>query len=324
MEIKNIIEEIAAGKKEVGGIKQVYYAACGGSYGAFYPAKTFLETEAKEIKVGLYNSNEFVHNPPKALGENSVLVVASHKGNTPETVEAAELAHSRGVPVIALTWIEESPVTQYADYVVKYAFGDDKDVAGEKTIQALMTAVEILNQTEGYENYDKFLDGVSKIHNIVKNACKHVEKRALAFAKNHKDDSVIYTMASGAGYGAAYMESICIFMEMQWINSSSIHSGEYFHGPFEITDAEIPFVIQVSEGSTRPLDERALNFLNRYAKRVEVLDAKDLGLSTIDSSVVDYFNHSLFNNVYPVYNRALAVEREHPLTTRRYMWKVEY
>ncbi|GJM79812.1 hypothetical protein HMSSN139_23080 [Paenibacillus sp. HMSSN-139] len=55
-----------------------------------------------------------------------------------------------------------------------------------------------------------------------------------------------------------------------------------------------------------------------------MLDAKDLGLSTIDGSVVDYFNHSLFNNVYPVYNQALAAEREHPLTTRRYMWKVEY
>jgi fructoselysine 6-phosphate deglycase len=324
MKIKNIIEEIAASKKEDGGIKQVYYVACGGSYGAFYPAKTFLETEADGIKVGLYNSNEFVHNTPKSFGKNSVLVVASHKGNTPETVKAAEIGRAAGVPVIALTWIADSPITKHADYVVDYTFGDGKDIAGEKTIVGLMTAVEVLNQTEGYANYDKFLDGVARIDRIVKNACKHVEKRALAFAKNHKDDSVIYTMASGAGYGAAYMESICIFMEMQWINSSSIHSGEYFHGPFEITDAEIPFVIQVSEGSTRPLDERALSFLNRYAKRVEVIDAKELGLSTIDSTVVDYFNHSLFNNVYPVYNKALAVERQHPLTTRRYMWKVEY
>ena len=324
MEIKNIIEEIVASKKEDGGIKQVYYVACGGSLGAFYPAKTFLETEAKEIRVGLYNSNEFVHNTPKVFGKNSVLVVASHKGNTPETVKAAELGKKAGVPVIALTWIADSPIVGQADYVVDYTFGDDKDIAGEKTIKGLLTAVEILNQTEGYENYAKFMDGVGRINNIVKNACKHVQKRALAFAKNHKDDAVIYTMGSGAGFGAAYMESICIFMEMQWINSSSIHSGEYFHGPFEITDAEIPFVIQVSEGSTRPLDERALKFLNQYAKRVEVLDAKDLGLSTIDSSVVDYFNHSLFNNVYPVYNKALATERQHPLSTRRYMWKVEY
>lgn len=95
MEIKEIIEKIVSDKKDVGGIKQVYYAACGGSYGAFYPAKTFLETEATEIKVGLYNSNEFVHNTPRAFGENSVLVVASHKGNTPETVKAAEIGKKR-------------------------------------------------------------------------------------------------------------------------------------------------------------------------------------------------------------------------------------
>ena len=67
-----------------------------------------------------------------------------------------------------------------------------------------------------------------------------------------------------------------------------------------------------------------LKFLHTYAKRIEVLDAKELGLSVIDPAVVDYFNHSLFNNVYPIYNHALAETRQHPLTTRRYMWKVAY
>ena len=162
------------------------------------------------------------------------------------------------------------------------------------------------------------------ITTVIRNARAHVAERAAAFAQEYKDDSVIYTMGSGASYGAAYMESICIFMEMQWLDSSSIHTGEFFHGPFEITDANRPFMIQISEGSTRVLDERALRFLRTYAKRIEVLDAKELGLSVIDASVVDYFNHSLFNNVYPIYNHQLAEARKHPLPTRRYMWKVEY
>lgn len=323
-EIQEIIKKIIEEKKEAGGIRQVYFAACGGSLGALYPAKTFLETEASEIKTGWYNSNEFLHNVPKSFGENSVLIVASHKGNTPETVKAAALGQERGVPVIALTWINDSPITQYADYIVDYTFGDDKDIAGEKTMKGLLLAVEILQQTEGYANYDKFLDGVGKIDRIVKNACNLVERRAGEFAARYKDDKVIYTMASGAGYGAAYMECICIFMEMQWIHSNSIHSGEYFHGPFEITDKEVPFILQLSEGKTRELDERALAFLEKYGKRIEVLDAKELGLSTIDESVVDYFNHSLYNNVYVVYNQALAEARQHPLVTRRYMWKVNY
>lgn len=324
MEIKNIVAEILTKSKEKGGIKQIYFVGCGGSLGALYPAYNFMERESSTLKTGWFNSNEFNHSTPKDFGPNSLLVVACHKGNTPETIQAAVLGQSKGAHVVVLTWLEESEIIPHADYIVRYTFGDGKDIAGEKTMDALLIAVELLQQTEGYANYEKFMDGVGKIDHIVKNACKHVEKRARAFAKEYKDDSVIYTMGSGAGFGAAYMESICIFMEMQWINSAVIHTGEFFHGPFEVTDANLPFLIQISEGTTRSLDERALKFLKTYAKRFEIVDAKELGLSTIDASVVDYFNHSLFNNLYPVYNKALAAAREHPLTTRRYMWKVEY
>ena len=330
-DIKNIIAEILEAKKSKGGVKNLYFVRCGGSLGALYPAKTFMEKECASIKSAWINSNEFVHSTPRDFGENSIICLACHKGNTPETIEAAKLGKEKGAAVIVLTWLEESEIIEFGDYIIRYAFDaspdhlkGDIDYAGEKTICALLEAVELTAQTEGYENYDKFQEGLGMISNIIKNARAHVAERALEFAETYKNDPVIYTMGSGAAYGAAYMESICIFMEMQWLDSSSIHTGEYFHGPFEITDANRPFMLQISEGSTRPLDERALKFLRTYAKRIEVLDAKELGLSTIDASVVDYFNHSLFNNVYPIYNHALAEKREHPLVSRRYMWKVEY
>lgn len=330
-DIKSIVAEILEARKDTGGIKSLYYVGCGGSLGALYPAKTFMERECANVKCGLISSNEFVHSTPKDVGENSIICLACHKGNTPETIAAARLGKQWGAAVILLTWLEESEIIQYGDYVIRYSFdaspdhlAGDIDYAGEKTMCALLVAVETLNQTAGYEYYDKFMDGVGMITTVIRNARKQVAQRAKVFAEEYKNDSVIYTMGSGAGYGAAYMESICIFMEMQWLDSSSIHTGEFFHGPFEITDANRPFMIQVSEGSTRELDERALRFLKSYAKRIEVLDAKELGLSVIDASVVDYFNHSLFNNVYPIYNHDLAEARKHPLPTRRYMWKVEY
>ena len=330
-QIKTAINETLERTKDKGGIRQIYYVGCGGSLGALYPAKTFVETESTTLKTGWYNSNEFLHATPKDFGENSIIVLACHKGNTPETIKAAALGKEKGATVILLTWLKESEIIQYGDHIIHYEFdaspdhlAGDIEYAGEKTMCALYTAVELVNQIEGYANYDKFMEGADRITTIIRKARTHVAQRALDFAQEYKDDKFIYTMASGAGFGAAYMESICIFQEMQWINSAVIHTGEYFHGPFEVTDANIPFVIQISEGSTRELDERALRFLNKYAKRVEVLDAKELGLSTIDPTVVDYFNHSLFNNVYPIYNHALADATKHPLTTRRYMWKVEY
>ena len=310
-DIKKIVAEIIENKKEKGGVKNIYFVGCGGSLGALYPAKTFMEREAQVLRSAWINSNEFVHSTPKDFGENSIICLACHKGNTPETIQAAKLGKEKGAAVIILTWLEESEIIEFGDYIIRYTFdasldhlAGDIDYAGEKTQCALLVAVELLAQTEGYENYDKFYEGLGMISNIIKNARKHVAERAEAFAEEYKNDSVIYTMGSG--------------------DSSSIHTGEYFHGPFEITDANRPFMIQISEGTTRELDERALTFLKKYAKRIEVLDAKELGLSTIDASVVDYFNHALFNNVYPIYNHALATKREHPLATRRYMWKVEY
>ena len=131
-------------------------------------------------------------------------------------------------------------------------------------------------------------------------------------------------MGSGANYNVAYSFAICLLMEMQWVNSSAIHSGEYFHGPFEITDRETPFIILMSEGRTRPLDQRALDFLNRFAEKVIILDAKELGLETIDDKVSEFFNPLLMNAALGCYSYELSIARKHPLSCRRYMWKLQY
>jgi fructoselysine 6-phosphate deglycase len=324
MNIQQIIKEIAGKKEKIGGIKQVFFVACGGSLTAFYPAKYFLECEALNINIGYVTSNEFVHVKPKRLGENSLVVLASHRGNTPETVEAAKFAQSCGATTIVLTYIKESPICKYADYTLFYEWGDNSKAQNQKPSIGLKIAVAVLHVVEGYSNYQKLMEGFDKIDGLVENAKKHVEENARKFAEDYQNEKNIYVMSSGAGYGSAHQESICVLLEMQWINSASIHSGEYFHGPFEITDTLTPFILLMNEGEIRSLDERALAFLKRYGQKLMVIDAKELGINTIDDSVVDYFNPFLFTNVLGVYNRALAEKRKHPLTQRRYMWKVKY
>ncbi|MFX6163933.1 SIS domain-containing protein, partial [Acinetobacter baumannii] len=90
------------------------------------------------------------------------------------------------------------------------------------------------------------------------------------FAEAWKSEKVIYMMGSGPSFGAAHQESICILLEMQWINSASIHSGEYFHGPFEITEPGTPFMLLKSSGRTRPLDDRAIRFIERYQGKLQI------------------------------------------------------
>ena len=118
--------------------------------------------------------------------------------------------------------------------------------------------------------------------------------------------------------------AICSLMEMQWMDCCYIHSGEYFHGPFETTNGKTPYVLMKSCGKTRALDERAEAFLAKYAGNYEVIDAAELGLDQLDPAVSEYFNASLFYKMACTYRDALDYTRRHPLSMRRYMGVVEY
>ena len=131
-------------------------------------------------------------------------------------------------------------------------------------------------------------------------------------------------MGSGANYRVAYSFAICLLMEMQWINSSAIHSGEYFHGPFEITDKDVPFIMMMSTGRTRALDQRALDFLHRFGEKIMVLDNEEMGLNALDPNVAEFFNQIFTAALLDMFYMDLCEVRKHPRPTRRYMWKLKY
>ena len=322
MNAVNVINDINLATKE--GISEVYLVACGGSLVDMYPTKYFLENEAQKVVTGLFTANEFVHATPKRLNKDSLVIVCSHGGNTPESVEAAKVAKEHGAHTIGLTHNKEASLLNYSDHAFVYEWGSESEVKNNPMAIILQLAVEVLKRTEGYEHYDAFQNGMDKINGIIKKGELLVEERTKEFADKYKNEELFYILSSGASYGHAYGFAICSLMEMQWLNAASIHSGEYFHGPFEVTDKETPFILLVNEGRTRELDERAKTFLHQYAEKVEVVDAKELGINTIADEVVEFFNPILFYSIMCVYRQALADVRNHPLETRRYMGKVAY
>ena len=317
-----IVQAVSA-VEQMGTVNAVYFVACGGSQAVLMAGQYIFDKETT-VPSHVYTANEFMYDTPKSLNEQSLVISCSHSGNTPETVAATKLAREKGAMTIALSNAEGSPLWNAAQCPVHYDWG--KEVSDSDKNKGILYGLlfHLLKVLAPSEKWDVCLKELDKLSELSGKAKELYQEKAERWAKENKREKLIYTIGSGINYGEVYSTAMCWFMEMQWIHSGTIHTGEFFHGPFEVTDANTPFVIQVSEGSTRELDERCLKFLHTYAKRIEVLDAKELGLSVIDPAVVDYFNHSLFNNVYPIYNHALAETRQHPLTTRRYMWKVAY
>jgi fructoselysine-6-P-deglycase FrlB-like protein len=318
---KKIVSDILSSHK----ITSVAFVGCGASMSELYPAKYFLANNTKTLNVQIFTANEFNYDTPAWLDEHTLVLTCSLGGGTPETVEANKTAKAAGAPVVALTHVPGSALTKGVDYVIVHGFEANYAAKTEKVGYALAVALEILQQVEGYDHYDEMIEGFSKVFEVAEGAAQSVGKVAEDWAQGHKDDDCIYFIASGASEKVAYSTSMFLMMEMQWINSGNYNSGEFFHGPFELTDDKHNFVLFMADGETRPMDARALTFLQRFDARYLVIDAKDFGLSgAVPASVATYFNPIVHTAAMRVFAEHLADARQHPLTKRRYMWKLEY
>ncbi|HEX3026555.1 MAG TPA: SIS domain-containing protein [Clostridia bacterium] len=323
-EIKKTVANLLSRKKTDGGIKSIYFVACGGSKAGLNPGAYFLQHESSNLIVDNITANEFVHDVPRNVGKNTIVVTMSQMGNTKETVAAAELAKKKGAASITISVRNDVPIAKFSDAHLLYDEDLYTDVLNGCMVLTLRLGIELLNQIEGYKNYDLALESFEKLGMITEKAVEMVSERAREFAEECKAEPVIYTMGSGPSHYAAYMNCICLLMEMEWIHSNCIHSGEFFHGPFEITDMRTPFIVFENEGKTRVLDDRAIKFLKTYGKKIYIIDSKEFGINIIDDAVIDYFNGPLLWSVSLVYMKELAAAKRHPLMMRRYMYKVEY
>ena len=323
MEVKNMIADIKQKMEERGGLKHVYFVACGGSKAAIFPGLYLLQSEAKTFSATTYTSNEFVHATPKELDERCLAVICSLKA-TPETVEAVKTANERGAITIAMTGSTSTGMAKVGQYVLVYSNGDNQDYSDSNQANSLRVGFELLHQIEGWELYDKAMDAYQYIDQIVQEGKENCLAEAKAWAEKEKDEPVFYVLASGPNYGVAYSMCCCHFMEMQWKHAVCLHTGEYFHGPFETTDKQLPMVLIMSEGRTRALDERCLKFLKTYAENYIVIDFKELNKGRIDPAVAEFFNPVVLIPIERYYVSQMAEVRGHSMDVRRYMWKVEY
>ena len=327
MEILDQVHEVVANAaKGAGTVRHVVWVAAGGSNGGFYPAHYFMTHEAKTVSSQMFTSNEFVMAPPAYLGPDTVAVICSMRG-TPETCKAAQVAKDHGAATIGL-YVQESLLTQTCDQLIAYesiALDESRTERVNSSV-GLALAMELVDQTEGYAHMAEAKRAFAQVDGLYRKAVERTTPLAADWAKQNKDERVIYVMGSGPAYGSAHIFSICNIEEMLQIASPTINSCEFFHGPFEILTKQTSVFQLLSVGRTRAADERAVRFLQRYGgEKVYVLDGLDLGLGELDANVAEYFNHVLFSPVLNnVYMRALSAQTGKDYNTRTYMWQVEY
>ena len=309
--------------KEREKISNFYFVACGGSQAVLMAGQYMFDKET-DIPAYVYTANEFVYNKPKALSENSVVITCSHSGTTPETIEATKLARNIGAITISLSNVEGSPLWKISEYPIHYDWGKDVDASDLNKGILYGLLFNILDIVSPNKKWQEGLNDLNRLEELTVRVKEQYKNFAKEWGKKHKRDKIIYTIGSGMNYGEMYSTALCWFMEMQWINSGVIHSGEYFHGPFEITDYDMPLLLVKSIGNTRYLDQRVEDFSTKFSDRVTILDQKDFNLEDISENIREYIATILSGVVIRQLVEAIAFERGHSLDVRRYMWQMEY
>ncbi|MDO9524965.1 MAG: SIS domain-containing protein [Gemmobacter sp.] len=311
-------------------VRHVFFVACGGSLSIMHPAKFLLDQHAA-IPSDVYNAAEFTSRAPRTLNEQSLVILCSMTGTTRETTAAAEFARAKGARTIGLTVEPDSPLGKAVDHVVgfeaPYTTGVPIDAKNSNYARIYQLVIGLVAQAGGEDLTQPLSISLAALQPAIDRAQDQWAPMFADYAPRMAAHDVIYTMASGASYGAAYSFAICVLMEMQWINSQAIHANEFFHGPFEVLDKDRAFILMKGLDSTRPLEDRADEFLHRFGsdRNIMVLDAATLDLTGIDERFRGNLAPLIFFDTLWRFAYKVAEQRDHTMMeARRYMKKISY
>lgn len=303
---------------------RVFFIACGGSSALMYPSAYLVDTRSKTLAAEYLNSNEFIYRAPARLDERAVVVLCSQEGKTPETVEAARFAASKGAAVITIAMRQGTPLEAAGDGFVLYGYYETCPMVDTSYGVMYMLTAGLIDRQEGTELLEGMAKNLRALEPVVQRAKEAWQPRAMEFAEGCKDAKVLYSLASGCNYSQAYVFCNCYMMEMQWINAIPIHAGEFFHGPFEIIEKGSPVVLLMGRDETRFLEERALAFCKKFTEKLFVIDAKQIDFGAVEPEYEGFMAVLALNNICRLYSKAIAEVRRHSLDLRRYMHLMEY
>lgn len=318
------IRDIAGEAKE-GGIANVWLVGCGGSHYAMSAAQYTLTQRGKHIVSFRMNANEFNHARPALVGSDSLVVVGSHSGKTPETLEAIDVARSLGArTIIGMTRSTDSELAKRVDAAFTY---DSKHTVWEpKQIYFGLLAHELL-AAYGDENADDLeaaAAGYLALPEALRRAIDQQDPESAQIAAELAHEPITYVLGAGPNEDVARCLAMCYLQEMQWLHAAAFNTGEFFHGAFEMVTDDMPVILLLGEDTSRPVAERGARFIETYSKRTFKVDSKQLELPGVPAAArADVAPIALGTLVSRLAQHYEAVTG-HDLNTRRYMFKVEY
>jgi fructoselysine 6-phosphate deglycase len=302
-------------------IDRIHLVGCGGPNRAMLPIEYWIEHYSGSLDVRRFFPAEFMTLSPRRLDARTLVILGSKSGTTQETVQAAAFARSRPCRVVAITELAESALGQAVDGPL--LMGADAG-GGSMLMLLLALAGGLMAERDKWELFEPLMPSLRALPQVLADVSLATDQRSAEDARLLKDDRILYHVAAGPMFATAYVWGVCVLMEMQWMHSVALEAAEFFHGPFEIVDHTTPIVLMKGEDPSRPLIDRVERFCKKCTERVFIYDSADYAMPGIDPRIRPIVGPQVVQQALRRISDRLAVWHNHPLSTRRYMWKTEY
>jgi fructoselysine 6-phosphate deglycase len=303
-------------------IRRLFLIACGAPNQAMSVVEYWAKKVLKTIEIRRYFPAEFIHQDPLALEQDSLVILSSHSGKTKEILQAAAFLQEKKCTTIAITQSDLSPLARQSKFTIAFGEGKQGYYAGYMLVHSLISA--ILKEKESWNFHSELMASLKAMPESLAQTTISLDSEALKFAQSILDEPLIYIVGAGPVYCTAYVIATCILMEMQWIHAHPLRAAEFFHGPFEVFDENTPLILLLGEDPSRPEAERVMRFCTKISSKMITLDSKALQMDGIDDACRPILAPFFLDAVLFRMAEHLASLRTHPLTTRRYMGKMEY
>lgn len=300
------------------GFDNVLLVGAGGTYSQMWPYE-LLARERSTLPVRAAIAAELVVAGDALLGERTAAVFTSVSGTTEDVVRAIEYVKEAGATTIAFTGYPESPIATGVDHALI-----SKPKAWPFDMQLLLFVGRLLSQRGEFDEYAALADELVHLPDALVEVARQAEPAAEAFAEAHRDTDYYFLIGGGPLWSFAYLYSMCILEEMQWLRTTRVHSAEFFHGSLELLEEDTSVIVFQGEDRTRPLTDRAEAFTKRISNDVSVFDTRDYALEGFSPASRALISPIVMDTVMGRVSKHLERVREHSLDLRRYYRVLDY
>ncbi len=271
---RKTVERIAAAIR-TRDISYVFLAARGTSDNAGRYANYLLGAQ-NGLPLALATPSLFTYykQPPKL--KNALVVGISQSGQSPDIVSVLEEGKRQGCATLAVTNEPDSPLANYADFLIDIRAGAEKAVAATKTYTAELMAVAMLSAAL---NGDKKRWGeLAKVADWMRSALKQDRFITVTSQRYRYMDRTV-VLGRGFNYCTAFEWALKL-KELTYIIAEPYSSADFAHGPIAMVDSGFPVMAVAPKGKVFPSMLEALRKLRKdFGAELVVISNEERALS---------------------------------------------